>query len=212
MHWIDREFNAVREITPSNEQDAIDSLNLVVQPLAMTRGRAIGPDAEALKDLLYVGRTTQHPRWWPSPTGEIDVLGLEEHNPRRVFVFHRQQKLAGSLVLKRDAADGFETKLQPWATARGRLVDEDGEPLAARERFATPTAVVVDRRRPGRGIGRRRRRVVAAPRRDQRCPEDAPPPPDPAHDPTVDGGPAGGRAGSAPAGRHQLQRAPVVLG
>ena len=59
---------------------------------------------------------------------EIRIEDLRRGEKRRVHAVLAAQRLAGWVELRADEPEIAELKLQPWATAVGRLVDADGDP------------------------------------------------------------------------------------
>ncbi len=60
----------------------------------------------------------------------LEVLSLDPSRPRRVIVRHEGRKLIGSVRLSGDESGSRELKLRPWGTLTGRLVDDEGGPIA----------------------------------------------------------------------------------
>ena len=67
------------------------------------------------------------------PSDAFEVRGLEAGHPRRVIFTHRSRKLAGAVVLRDEdmkASKPLAVRLVAAGSIAGRLVDEDGLPLA----------------------------------------------------------------------------------
>ena len=126
MMPVNATFNAVAEVHGSNDHDEIA---LIVRRQTRLTGRAVAPKGDALDDIEYVGRNSGLPRWNPSRDGVIEILGYDKTNVRRILALSRQRKLSGFHELKGEAPQGFEVKLVPWATVKGRVVDSNGEPV-----------------------------------------------------------------------------------
>ncbi len=70
--------------------------------------------------------------WEGLPSGStFKVAALVAGGPDRSLVFrHEGRKLAGWADVRGDAAQGPRVKLEPWASASGRIVDPEGKPRA----------------------------------------------------------------------------------
>ena len=55
---------------------------------------------------------------------------MGDDEPRPYFFSHAGKQLAAAVVVKGDEPDTFTVKLQPAAAVSGRLLNDDGEPLA----------------------------------------------------------------------------------
>ena len=104
-------------------------LDIRIEPATKTTGHAIGPAGERLEDVFYVGESARLAHWRRSAKGDFDLYDVQASQPRRVAVLQRAKKLAGLRTVN-SSEDSVVVQLQPWASVRGRIVDEDGEPLA----------------------------------------------------------------------------------
>jgi hypothetical protein len=71
---------------------------------------------------------------WPKPTtlktATFTVLALDSREPRELLFVHLERKLVGKLVVGGDEKEKVTVQLEPWATLTGRILDEDGQPMA----------------------------------------------------------------------------------
>jgi RNA polymerase sigma factor (sigma-70 family) len=95
------------------------------------KGRVIGPDDQPIAGVEVRGLL---PRWYVVETlkgPEFTVRGL---NPRsnRQLTFHHKEKNLGFFVkeLRGAASEPLTVKLQPCGSVSGRIVDQDGQPVA----------------------------------------------------------------------------------
>ncbi len=68
--------------------------------------------------------------------GSFKAVALNPLKPRLLVFAHKDRKLVGHVLLHADAPEPVTVRLQPGTTLTGRLLDEDGKPLAG----ATVTA------------------------------------------------------------------------
>src|SRR5262249_22640716 len=63
-------------------------------------------------------------------TAKFTLTAINPKNPRPFFFYHTDKNLAAAALLRGDEPEDFILHLQPCATLSGRLLNEDGEPLA----------------------------------------------------------------------------------
>jgi RNA polymerase sigma factor (sigma-70 family) len=61
----------------------------------------------------------------------VPVMKLHPTRSRRIVFVHDARHLVGFLIARGDAETPYTVQLRPWATVTGRIVDQDGQPLAA---------------------------------------------------------------------------------
>jgi hypothetical protein len=81
---------------------------------------------------VLVGGTSPRGRWSPCvcKTDVCNVYELETDSPRPLVFYDRVRKLAATLILKADEPPPLTVTLRPMGAVKGRLVREDGSPLA----------------------------------------------------------------------------------
>ncbi len=93
----------------------------------------MGPDGRPVSGAQCYGLRA---RWGYITTladDRFEVHGMEPSHPRLVIFAHRDRQLVGSVVLKIEdpkTDSPLEVRLGPAGSIKGRLVDEDGFPLA----------------------------------------------------------------------------------
>ncbi len=104
--------------------------DIQVDPGRSLTGTVLGPDGKPLTGAMVKGLTAV----WPKPTtlkaATFTVLALEPREPRQLMFVHLKRKLAGKLTVRGDEKGVVTVQLEPWATLTGRILDEDGQPLA----------------------------------------------------------------------------------
>ncbi len=97
------------------------------------KGRLIGPTGKPLVGVRTYGQTS---RWGNVQTlgdGSFEVFGLERDHPRLVLFAHKGLQLVGSVAIKGDDINNevpLVVHMERAGSVKGRLVDEDGQPLA----------------------------------------------------------------------------------
>jgi hypothetical protein len=93
--------------------------------------------------------------WTRSDGVDIRIIGLQRGQPRKVLLYHPSTGLVGSATVDDLADEPIEVPLVTSGSVRGRLVDEDGEPIrdavlvADYESFQTESDVGVWPPQPG---------------------------------------------------------------
>jgi RNA polymerase sigma factor (sigma-70 family) len=104
--------------------------DIQVDPGRRVTGSVLGPDGKPLAGALVKGLTAV----WPQPralkSATFTAVALDPHERRQLLFVHLQRKLAGHLVLRGDEKDGVRVRLETWGALTGRILDEDGRPLA----------------------------------------------------------------------------------
>ncbi len=118
--------------------------SIQVDPGRSVTGTVLGPDGQPLTGALVRGLTALQGR--PNPTtlktASFTVVGLDARESRQVLFVHPDRKLAGELVIRENEKDAVKVQLEPWAAVAGRLLDEEGQPLAgARIQIMIPHAI-----------------------------------------------------------------------
>ncbi len=97
-------------------------------------GRLVGPDGRPIVGAAAYGLCA---RWGNVQTldrgSTFEVRGLEPGYPRLLIFTDKARKVVGSVVLKDEemkSTTPMEVKLVPAGAIAGRIVDEDGQPLA----------------------------------------------------------------------------------
>lgn len=104
--------------------------DIQVDPGQTVTGAVVGPEGKPLSGAMVKGLTAI----WPMPTTLKDagftVVALDQQEPRELLFVQRQQKLVGRLEVRGDEKGPVTARLEPWGSLSGRILDEDGQPLA----------------------------------------------------------------------------------
>jgi hypothetical protein len=132
-----RDYNAVVLLEPGEQEETLvkDVALELPQP---RRGRVVGPDDQPLAGVTAIGLEPYHATSETLAGAEFTVRGI---NPRanRPLVFYHKDKNLGCFVkeLGGDTSELLTVKLRPCGSASGRVVDQDGLPVAGL-RLAVP--------------------------------------------------------------------------
>jgi len=116
---------------PADAKDFTVDLELV-RGLAR-KGKVVDPDGKPITGIVCSGL---NPSWGPLKTLDGDSFeahGLNPEFPRPILFAHQGRKLTGHIDLQGDPSpnpEPVEVVLHPAGTVKGRLVSEDGLPLA----------------------------------------------------------------------------------
>jgi RNA polymerase sigma factor (sigma-70 family) len=121
--------NAIRLIdVPEGAKS--QTYDLQVDPGRSVTGTVLGPDGKPLTGAMVKGLTAV----WPAPTAlktaTFTAVALGPPEARQLQFVHRERKLAGQLVVRGDEKGEVTVRLAPWGALTGRVLDEDGRPLA----------------------------------------------------------------------------------
>ena len=98
------------------------------------KGRVVDLDGKPVAGARCYGlESTWRPSSRRSRTTTFEVHGLEPGYPRQVIFAHKGRRLVGAVTLKDEDLKSeapLEVRLGPPCSVKGRLVDEDGLPLA----------------------------------------------------------------------------------
>jgi RNA polymerase sigma factor (sigma-70 family) len=123
------------QIKPGPEEEKV-TCNVILDPGRALTGTVLGRDGEPLAGARVCGLTSYAFTGWdrePLKTDQFTAFALAKGRPRNLLFLHDGKKLAGSLLLKGDEKGPLTVRLQPWGAVSGRVVGNDGLPLAKLE-------------------------------------------------------------------------------
>ncbi len=119
------------KVIDAKETDTELVQDIELEPAPKKLVKVVDVDGKPLKGVHATG--ISHITFLPAePIGESDsiiVLNLEPKQERLVVAMHRERKLVGAMKVK-EADENPVLKLGPGGTAKGRVVDTDGKPIA----------------------------------------------------------------------------------
>ena len=92
-------------------------------------GDVVDADGKPVTDFVYAG-SADTAGWRPAKkNGKLLVQGYYEGRPREILVFHKATNSTARIALRGKPPKKLTIQLEPAATIRGRLLDEQGLPL-----------------------------------------------------------------------------------
>lgn len=121
-------FNAAMEVSIEPGAKSAE-VTIALDPGLSLIGNVLDPKGNELAGSLCLGL---HPRSSyidrvPMSSAQFEVFGLRADEKRRVIVFHKEKKLAGSVIVTGGQKEPASVRLKPWGEVTGRLVDETGK-------------------------------------------------------------------------------------
>ena len=121
----------VNKTKPPGEQ------RIELTPAEPVRGHFIDLDGKPLRGVRVRG-LNQSEDDWSAPLRSDGFTAAPPHpeRPRRLVFRHDGRKLVGTAMVAAGSAKPTEFKLEPWASIAGRLVDDEGKPIARAHIYA----------------------------------------------------------------------------
>jgi hypothetical protein len=88
-------------------------------------------DGKPVRETFLAGNTSEN--WLRPVSNSTDtgtVYDLDAHHPRLLVAYQPRHKLVAAVTLKGDEKAPFDITLRPAGSAKGKLVDAEGKPLA----------------------------------------------------------------------------------
>jgi RNA polymerase sigma factor (sigma-70 family) len=127
---VQDDYNALVLLEPS-ETDLALAKDVILERPQERKGRVVGPDGEPIAGVTVSGLW---PKWHVIETlqgAEFTVRGLNPRATRQLTFHHKDKNLGFFLKQLPDEKSGpLTVKLQPCGSVSGRLVDQDGQPVA----------------------------------------------------------------------------------
>jgi protocatechuate 3,4-dioxygenase beta subunit len=121
--------NAYRVVdVPANVKSI--TCDIQVDPGRSVTGKVLGPDGKPLAGALVRGLNAISQKATTLKSATFKAIALNGREPREIYFVHVKRKLAGKLTVRGDEKGEVTVRLQPWGALTGRIVDEDGRPMA----------------------------------------------------------------------------------
>jgi protocatechuate 3,4-dioxygenase beta subunit len=122
------QFNHLLLIKPAETDEAL-TRDVTLQPAKPLKGKVVGPDG---KPFLGATAYSLSPGILCGPLAD-DTFTVQALNPRRgheLLFITKDRKLGAFLTLKGAIKEPLTVRLEPCGSVSGRLLDQDGEPVA----------------------------------------------------------------------------------
>ena len=124
-----KSYHLLVEINPTRAERSV-RLHLGLEAGKNLRGRLVDTAGKSVVTASYSGRLAEFSAWHPvSADGSFTVYNYHPEVPRRLMFVDQERHMAAHLLLSGPASGNMTVTLQPAGSVRGRLVDEQGEPL-----------------------------------------------------------------------------------
>jgi beta-lactamase regulating signal transducer with metallopeptidase domain/protocatechuate 3,4-dioxygenase beta subunit len=128
-------FNFLASINPVETTER-EELNVQLPLAPAVTVRFVDPDGQPLSGVSVTDYTQSHGLTIDSSSVLNGNVYLARNylpaQPRRLVAWHPERDLSGQLVIRERPAGDVTFTLQPAATIKGRIVDDDGQPRPAR--------------------------------------------------------------------------------
>jgi hypothetical protein len=122
------QYNELLLINPAEREETL-TRDVSLRPAQPLRGRVVGPDG---KPLSWVTAYNLRPgvSFQPLDDDSFTVQGLNPRRTRHLIFLDRDGKQGAFVTLKGEVPDLLTVRLEACGTVTGRLLDEDGQPVA----------------------------------------------------------------------------------
>ncbi len=125
-------------ILDTDKTDKLLTFDIELDPGRTVKGSLLGPDSKPVPGaradgLSYNAVEARHGQTRGGQvlsTEDFTLLRLEPSTPRTISFLHQERKLIGHAVVSGDTKGPLTVRMEPWGVLTGRLVDEQGKPLA----------------------------------------------------------------------------------
>jgi protocatechuate 3,4-dioxygenase beta subunit len=134
--WGRESYHAAVEIDASEKNPKSLICQIALDPGQTLAGTVVGPDGKPLTGVLAWGLAPAFGKYdlqLGLPTlrmATFTATGLDDRNPRYMLFWHKEKGLGRAVLVWGDERGPITLHLEPLGTVTGRLVDEEGKPLA----------------------------------------------------------------------------------
>src|SRR5262249_46856896 len=94
------------------------------------KGQVVDQSGKPLATALFAGKLKEFPSWQSlDAEGRFEIVGYDPESPRTVAFVDPGRCLAAHLELSGPVSNPLVVKLEPAGKAKGRIVDEHGDPI-----------------------------------------------------------------------------------
>jgi RNA polymerase sigma factor (sigma-70 family) len=122
-------YHAYRVIEPAPGAAELTA-DLQVDSGTSVAGKVVGPDGKPFAGATVAGLIATFERPTTLDGADFTARALLAEDTRTVSAVHTGKKLAGTAVVRAGAKEPAVIRLAAWGALTGRIVDEDGAPLA----------------------------------------------------------------------------------
>jgi RNA polymerase sigma factor (sigma-70 family) len=122
------QFNHLLLIKPAETDESL-TRDVALQPAKPLKGKVIGPDGKPLTGVLAYN-LERGIVYQPLPDDTFTVKGVNPQRVRDLLFIDKERKHGAFLALKGEQKEPLTVRLEPCGVATGRLLDQDGEPVA----------------------------------------------------------------------------------
>lgn len=106
------------------------TVNFKLTPGQAVPGKVVGPDGKPFHGAAVAGTLPTFDEAVAVAGDAFEVHGLDPAEERTLAAIHLEKKLAAITTVTAPAKDPAFLRLAPWGAVEGRVVDEDGKPVA----------------------------------------------------------------------------------
>jgi hypothetical protein len=133
-------FNACKVLDVKDDGTAV-SCDLALDPGKTLTVHLQDAEGEPLAGAVVAGVSAQTLRAVPFKTATGRIYALDPDHPRPVVFLHVERKLAAVVTLRGGEKEPMTVRLAPVGVLTGRVLDEDGQPVAGAEVYTLYTSV-----------------------------------------------------------------------
>jgi RNA polymerase sigma factor (sigma-70 family) len=128
-------YHAIIPINPSEGEPKSTTRDIALAPGRTLTGTVVGPDGQPLAG-AHFGGLSSLPQFTfgrdlsKMATASFTVGGLKPNKARPLFFLHPEKKLSRLMILRGDEKGPITVRLEPLGALTGRLLADDGKPLA----------------------------------------------------------------------------------
>jgi RNA polymerase sigma factor (sigma-70 family) len=127
------DFSNVCKVLDVKDGDTAVTCDLALDPGKTLTVNLQDPEGKPLAGAVVAGISPQALRTVPFKDPAVRIYALDPDKPRPVVFLHAERKLAAVVTLRGDEKEPVMVRLAPTAVITGRVLEEDGQPVAGAE-------------------------------------------------------------------------------